>query len=54
MNPNENTKIVMGAWKAFATCDRDRIGEFFHEDAEWIAPIGNPTAGVPVSLLAFS
>jgi ketosteroid isomerase-like protein len=41
----EQTKqIVIDAWKAFASRDAQRIGAFFTENAEWIAPKGNATA----------
>jgi ketosteroid isomerase-like protein len=41
----EPTKhVVMDAWKAFSSRDAQRIGAFFTEDAEWIAPQGNATA----------
>lgn len=40
----QNKQIVMDAWKAFSSHDLVRIGSFFTEDAEWIAPPGNATA----------
>ena len=40
----QNRQIVMDAWKAFASRDFHRIGAFFTEDAEWLAPPGNATA----------
>jgi ketosteroid isomerase-like protein len=41
----EQTKqIVIDAWKVFASRDAQRIGAFFTENAEWIAPKGNATA----------
>jgi hypothetical protein len=40
----QSKQIVMDAWQAFASRDAQRIGAFFAEDAEWIAPPGNATA----------
>jgi ketosteroid isomerase-like protein len=40
----QSKQIVIEAWKTFATRDAQRIGSFFTEDAEWIAPKGNATA----------
>lgn len=39
----QSKQIVIDVWKAFATRDWQRIGAFFTEDAEWIAPKGNAT-----------
>lgn len=41
---NQNKQIVIDAWKAFSSRDAPRIGAFFTEEAEWIAPQGNATA----------
>ena len=35
---------MFDAWKAVASRDAQRIGAFFAENAEWIAPKGNATA----------
>jgi ketosteroid isomerase-like protein len=39
----QSKQIVIDAWKAFSSRDAQRIGSFFTEDAEWIAPKGNAT-----------
>ncbi|MGI5127092.1 nuclear transport factor 2 family protein [Pseudonocardia sp. CA-107938] len=39
-------QIVLRAWQAFATHDRDRIAACFTSDAEWLAPAGNAAARV--------
>jgi hypothetical protein len=41
---NDSRTIVMAAWQAFASHEAERIGPFFTEDAEWLAPEGNATA----------
>lgn len=44
MDITESKRIVMDAWRTFASRDLRRIGALFTEDAEWIAPAGNATA----------
>jgi uncharacterized protein len=44
MNSEENKRVAMATWKAFASRDPDQIGPMFTEDAEWHAPPGNATA----------
>ncbi len=44
MDLERNKKLVIDAWKAFASRDPQRVSAVFAEDAEWIAPKGNATA----------
>jgi ketosteroid isomerase-like protein len=44
MSPEENKRVAMATWKAFASRDPDQIAPMFTEDAEWHAPPGNATA----------
>lgn len=44
MNSQENKDIVIAAWQAFASRDKQRIAAVFTDDAEWLAPKGNSTA----------
>jgi len=37
-------QLVIAAWQAFASRDKQRIAAVFSEDAEWLAPKGNATA----------
>ncbi len=40
----DNKQLILGAYRAFATGERDEIAAYFAEDAEWIAPERNGTA----------
>jgi ketosteroid isomerase-like protein len=44
MNSQENKQLVIAAWEAFASRDKQRIAAVFSDDAEWLAPKGNSTA----------
>jgi ketosteroid isomerase-like protein len=37
-------KIVLSAWREFASHDHDRVARCFTPDAEWLAPAGNAAA----------
>jgi ketosteroid isomerase-like protein len=37
-------KIVLNAWREFASHDHDRVAQCFTPDAEWLAPAGNAAA----------
>ena len=40
----ENKQLVLSAYRAFGTQDRDKIASYFAPDAEWVAPERNGTA----------
>ena len=44
MNPQDSKQLVIAAWQAFASRDKERIAALFSDDAEWLAPVGNATA----------
>jgi|KBSMisStaDraftv2_1062788.scaffolds.fasta_scaffold264525_2 ketosteroid isomerase-like protein len=44
MNPQDSKHLVIAAWQAFASRDKERIAALFSDDAEWLAPAGNATA----------
>ena len=44
MNPQASKQLVIAAWQAFASRDKERIAALFSDDAEWLAPVGNATA----------
>jgi ketosteroid isomerase-like protein len=41
---SQSRAVVQAAWRAFAGHDAAQIAEFFTDDAEWLAPVGNATA----------
>jgi ketosteroid isomerase-like protein len=44
MNAEDNKRVVVATWKAFASRDPLQIASKFTEDAQWFAPPGNATA----------
>jgi uncharacterized protein len=44
MNSQESKQLVIAAWQAFASRDKQRVASMFSDDAEWLAPKGNATA----------
>ena len=40
MNSQANKQLVIAAWQAFASRDKQRIAAVFTDDAEWLAPKG--------------
>ncbi|NUW35053.1 nuclear transport factor 2 family protein [Nonomuraea sp. SMC257] len=44
MTSERSRELVQQAWRSFSTRDKDLIGAFFTQDAEWLAPPGNATA----------
>ncbi|MEV0201899.1 nuclear transport factor 2 family protein [Nonomuraea sp. NPDC050691] len=44
MTSEQSRELVQQAWRSFSTRDKNLIGAFFTQDAEWLAPPGNATA----------
>lgn len=49
MNPSNPSRpsprqLVLDAWRAFGSADRERVAAVFTDDAEWLAPWDNPAA----------
>jgi ketosteroid isomerase-like protein len=44
VNSEQNRRLVLDLWKAFAERDFQTVSDLFDDDIEWIAPEGNATA----------